>query len=39
MILVAIADHLADHSIQKRFAADPIVQPVLDLIGFERFFD
>ncbi|MBM4200621.1 MAG: DUF3131 domain-containing protein [Gammaproteobacteria bacterium] len=39
MILVAIADHLADHSIQKRFAADPIIQPVLDLIGFERFFD
>jgi hypothetical protein len=39
MILIAIADHLADHAIQKRFAADPIIQPVLDLIGFENFFN
>jgi hypothetical protein len=39
MILVAIADHLADHAIQKRFEADPIIQPVLDLISFENFFD
>jgi len=39
MILVALADHLADRAIQKRFASDPIIRPVLDLIGFENFFD
>lgn len=39
MILVALADHLADHAVQKRFAADPIVQRALPLIGFEKFVD
>lgn len=39
MILVSLADHLADHAVQKRFAADPIVQRVLPLVGIERFLD
>lgn len=39
MILVALANHLADHTVQKRFAADPIVQRALPLIGFEKFVD
>jgi hypothetical protein len=39
MILVALANHLADHAVQKRFAADPIIQRVLPLIGFEKFVD
>jgi hypothetical protein len=39
MILVALANHLADHAVQKRFAADPIVQRALPLISFEKFVD
>lgn len=39
MILVALADHLAQHAIQKRFAADPIIKPVLPMLGYENFFD
>ncbi|BBA37288.1 uncharacterized protein sS8_5369 [Methylocaldum marinum] len=39
MILVALANHLADHAVQKRFAADPIIQRALPLIGFEKFVD
>ncbi len=39
MILVTLADHLADGQIQKSFAKDPIVRPVLELIGHENFFD
>lgn len=39
MILVALANHLADSAVQKRFAADPIIQRVLPLIGFEKFVD
>lgn len=39
MILVALANHLANQVIQKRFAADPIIQPVLTLLGHEDFFD
>lgn len=39
MILVALADHLAGHAIQKRFAADPIVRPVLEMLGYENFLD
>jgi len=39
MILVALANHLADHAVQKRFAADPIVQRALPVIGFEKFID
>jgi hypothetical protein len=37
MILVALADHLADHAVQKRFAADPIIQRIVGLVGIERF--
>ncbi len=39
MILVALADHLADRAIQKRFAADPIIKPVLKMLGYENFLD
>jgi len=39
MMLVALANHLADHAVQKHFASDPIIQRVLPLIGFENFFD
>lgn len=39
MILVTLANHLSDHAVQKRFAADPIIQRVLPLIGFEKFVD
>ncbi|BBL74595.1 glucoamylase family protein [Methylomagnum ishizawai] len=37
MILVALADTLADHAIQKLFAADAGVKKVLPLLGIERF--
>jgi hypothetical protein len=37
MILVALANHLADHAVQKHFAADPIVQHVLPLLKIEQF--
>jgi hypothetical protein len=39
MILIALANHLQDHAVQKHFAADPIMERVLPLIGFENFFD
>lgn len=39
MILVALADHLRDGAIRKRFARDPIIRPVLELLGYENFFD
>lgn len=39
MILVALANHLGDHAVQKRFAADPIVKPALELLGYENFFN
>jgi hypothetical protein len=39
MILIALANHLGDHAVQKHFAADPIMQRALPLIGFENFFD
>jgi len=39
MTLIALADYLADHAIQKTFAADPIARRILPLIGFENFFD
>lgn len=39
MILVALANHLADHSIQKRFAADPVIQRALPLLKIEQFFE
>jgi hypothetical protein len=37
MILAALANHLADHAVQKHFAADPIVRRVLALLGIEKF--
>jgi hypothetical protein len=37
MILVALANHLADHAVQKRFASDPMIQKVLPLLGIEKF--
>jgi hypothetical protein len=37
MILVALANHLTDHAIQKLFAADPIAANVLPLAGIEKF--
>lgn len=39
MILIALANHLADHSIQRYFAKDPIIQNVLPMIGREHFFE
>ena len=39
MMFIALANHLADGALQKRFAADPIVQRVLPLLGAENFFD
>ncbi len=39
MILVALANHLADHAVQKHFAADPIVQRILPLLKIEKFVD
>ena len=39
MILIALANYLRDGVIQRYFAADPIIQRVLPLLGAERFFD
>ena len=39
MTLIALANHLADHSIQRRFAADPIVQRALPILTREHFFE
>jgi hypothetical protein len=39
MSFIALANHLADHCIQKLFAADPIAQAALGLLGVENFFD
>lgn len=39
MILIAAANHLKDHCIQKRFAADPIAERGLAVIGDESFFE
>jgi hypothetical protein len=38
MILIALANHLENGVIQRYFAADPIIQQVLPLLGAERFF-
>jgi hypothetical protein len=38
MLFVALANHLSDHSIQKTFASDPIMQKALPLISDEEFF-
>ena len=32
-------NHLRDGAIQRYFAADPIIQRVLPMLGAERFFD
>ncbi len=39
MLFIALANHLKDGCIQKRFAADPIVQAALPVIADEDFFD
>ncbi|WP_348758043.1 glucoamylase family protein [Candidatus Methylocalor cossyra] len=39
MILVALADHLAERAVQRWFEADPIAQRALPLLGIERFVD
>jgi len=39
MLFIALANYLNDHCVQKYFAADPIAQRVLPLVGEERFFD
>jgi hypothetical protein len=39
MLFIALANYLGDHCIQKRFAADPIVQKVLPVIADETFFE
>jgi len=39
MIFLALANHLADHVVQRRFASDPIMQRVLPLLAAEDFFD
>lgn len=37
MILVALANHLKDHAVQKYFAQDPIIQRTLPLLKIEKF--
>ena len=39
MLFVAIANHLADHAVQRAFAADPIAAKALPILADERFFD
>ena len=39
MLFIALANYLDDHYVQKRFAADPIIQNVLPVIGAEDFFN
>ena len=39
MLFIALANYLGDHCIQKYFAADPIMQHVLPMIGDEHFLD
>jgi hypothetical protein len=39
MLLVAIANHLADHVVQRAFAADPIAAKALPLLAEDHFFD
>jgi hypothetical protein len=39
MIFIAAANYLTDGRIQQRFAADPIAQRALPVLGAERFFD
>ncbi len=39
MLFIALANHLGDHCIQNHFAADPITQRALPVIGAEDFFN
>ena len=39
MLFVAIANDLADHVVQRAFAADPIAAKALPILADERFFD
>lgn len=39
IILVALANHLADHAVQRHFASDPIVRRILPLLRIEHFVD
>lgn len=39
MLFIALANYLNDHCIQKHFAADPIMQKALPIIGAEDFFN
>ena len=39
MILIALANHLEPHSVQRYFEADPVVRSALAIVGEERFFD
>jgi hypothetical protein len=39
MLLVAIANHLGDHVVQRAFAADPIAARALPILADEHFFD
>jgi len=39
MAFIALANHLGNHTVQERFAADPIARKALKLIGAECFFD
>lgn len=39
MLFIAMANYLTDHSIQKHFASDPIMQKALPVIADENFFE
>jgi hypothetical protein len=39
MLFISIANHLADHVVQRDFAADPIAAKVLPMLADEHFFD
>ena len=39
MVLIALANHLRDHAIQRHFAADPIAKRAIRVIREESFFD
>lgn len=39
MLFLALANYLTDHAVQRRFAADPIMQRALPVIAPERFFE
>ena len=38
MLFLALANHLADHVVQRLFAADPIAARVLPMLAEEDFF-